>query len=113
MLKSKASSRMFSNRARVKRPPPVNETTGIRGEPIIVYENMPITPIDPISRETLQRQVTDSPIDLYEAFVTSEYKILNGDDVIELHTERTFKVRAPMDWPGAQIQLVLELQKTT
>lgn len=110
---SPSSELMFDNVVRVKRPPPINASTGVRGAPVTVYENLPMTQIDPISRETLQREVTGSPIDMFEGFTYTDCELFSGDEVVELSTERTFKIRAALLWPEAQYQLVLELQKST
>ena len=113
MTATLSNMRMFSHVARIKRAAPINITSGVKGSQNIIYEDMPITPIDPISQESLARETTESPIDLYEAFVENDYVIKAGDELYCKTTAKMYKVRTSRSWPDSMMQLVLELQKSS
>ncbi len=116
MNTSRAAERMFTARIKVVRTPPMDTATRTKGAPEVAYEQLMVSPIDPISRDTLQRILTESPVDLYETIVKNDdnvITILKGDEVTDLDTHKLYKVRDPLVWPGAALQLVLELQRSS
>ena len=116
MKVSRASIRMFTVRIKVERTPPISTATGIKGSPEVAYEQLMATPIDPVSKETVERLLTESPIGLFETFVLNDdnrITIMKGDEITNLDDQKVYKVREPMAWTFAQIQLVLEQQRSS
>lgn len=111
-MKSRAATRAFTTRVRVLRSPSIDTSTAVRGQPLVVYESIFISAIDPAAQDTTNRLVLENPINLFEAYADIDLDIRNGDTVYVHDTQETYVVRNPFKWPGSHILLVLEFVRS-
>ena len=110
-MNSKSMSRTFTNRVRVSRSPAINVATGLKGSPLVVYESVLMSQIDPVSEFTINRLILESPMNLFEGFVEKDLDVKDGDSIYVHETGKTYFVRNCSVWVGSHKSLVLELTR--
>lgn len=104
---NRTSVRILTKRVRLLRNAPVDTTTGVRTAPVVVQEDVPSSPIDPVTTDVMQRYMLQTPTDKFVCFIESG-QVKLADLIYDYNTQTYYNVAYLASWPESYDEVVLE-----
>jgi len=94
---------MMSKRVRITRPSAI--VNKVRGEPDVIYVEVPCTNLLPVSADILVRMPDKVASELLQVFIGGDYEIREGDSIIV--DGAPYVIRTSDPWPLRDRKLIL------